>query len=85
MFTLLCLLNGFIVFPSKWSASSLLTAYVGIPIFVVICLAHRVSFRHNKWVWNPEVDLQTGLEEVMEREKPLEKRKGWKRILRVVE
>ena len=49
VFTLLCLLNGFTVFfPSKWSASSFLTAYVGIPGFVVIYPAHRVVFRHNK-------------------------------------
>ena len=87
MFTLPCLLNGFIVFfPRKWSASSFLTACVGLPIFVVIYLAHRVVFRHDKWVWDPEeVDMQTGLEEATDCEKPLEKRKGWKRIFMVIE
>jgi len=87
MSTLLCLLNAFIdFFPSKWSASSFLTVYVGIPIFAGIYLAHRVAFRRDKWVWHPEeVDMQTGLEEVMECEKPLEKRKGWKRIFVVIE
>ena len=42
--------------------------------------------RHDKWVWDPEeVDMQTGLEEVMECEKPLEKRKGRKKIFIVIE
>jgi yeast amino acid transporter len=87
MYTLLCLLNGFTVFfPSKWSASSFLTAYVGIPIFLVIYFLHRVVFRHDKWAWDAdEVDMYTGLEEVMDSEKPLEKRQGWKRIFMVIE
>jgi amino acid transporter len=72
--------------PTKWFAPSFLTAYAGIPIFVVIYLAHRVVFRHDKRVWDPEeVDMQTGLEEVTECEKPLEKRKGWKKIFMVIE
>jgi yeast amino acid transporter len=84
---LLCLLNGFTVFfPSDWSASSFLTAYVGIPIFVVIYLVHRVVFRHDKWAWDAEeVDMYTGLEEVMDCEKPQQKRGGWKRTLMVIE
>lgn len=71
-FTFLCLINGFNVFwPSKWSASSFLTAYVGIPIFLVIYFAHRVVFRHDRWAWQPqEVDMRTGMEEVEEAEKP---------------
>lgn len=87
MFTLLCLLNGFTVFfPSNWSASSFLTAYVGIPMLVVIYLVHRVVFRHNKWAWDAEeADMYTGLEEVMDCEKPQQKRGGWKRILMVIE
>lgn len=37
MFTLLCLINGFTVFfPENWSASSFLTAYIGIPIFLSV-------------------------------------------------
>lgn len=39
MFTLLCLINGFTVFfPENWSASSFLTAYIGIPIFFVVSI-----------------------------------------------
>jgi amino acid transporter len=87
MFTLLCILNRFTVFfPSKWSASSFLTAYVGILIFLVIYFWHRVVFRRDKWAWDAdEVDMYTGLEEVMDPEKPLEKRQGWKRIFMVIE
>lgn len=87
MFTFLCLINGFTVFfPSKWSASSFLTAYVGIPIFLVIYFVHRIVFRQDKWAWYPEeVDMRTGLEEVMEAEKPQEKRHGWKKILVLIE
>lgn len=66
--------------------SSFLTAYVGIPIFLVIYLLHRVVFRHDKWAWDAdEVDMYTGLEEVMDSEKSLEKRQGWKRIFMVIE
>ena len=37
MFTVLCLINGFTVFfPENWSVSGFLTAYVGIPIFLVM-------------------------------------------------
>jgi amino acid transporter len=89
MFTLLCLFTGFMVFfLSKWSASSFLTAYVGILIFLVTYFLHWVVFRHDKWAWDAdEVDMYTGLEEVMDSEKPLEKRgrQGWKRTFMVIE
>ena len=87
MFTLLCLINGFTVFwPVKWSASSFLTSYVGIPIFIVIYFGHRIVYRHDRWAWlAEEVDLQTGLEEVMAAESPLQKRTGWKKIISVIE
>jgi hypothetical protein len=54
------------------------------PTFVDTCA--WMVFRHDRWVWHPEeVDMQTGLEEVMECGKPLAKRKGWKRIFMVIE
>jgi hypothetical protein len=72
--------------PQQVVCVELLTACVGILIFVAIYLAHRVVFRHDKWVGDlEEVDMQTGLEEVMECEKPPEKRKGWKRVFMVIE
>ncbi|KIW17637.1 hypothetical protein PV08_04832 [Exophiala spinifera] len=87
MFTLLCLINGFTVFfPSEWSASSFLTAYIGIPIFFVMYFGHRVIFWRDKWAWDPaEIDMQTGLQEVIDAEKPIVIRKGWKKILYIIE
>ena len=86
--TLLSLLNGFTVFfPSEWSMSGFLTAYVGIPIFVVIYLVHRVVYWEEKWAFDPhEINMkkdESGAEE--EAEKPKEKRRGWRRILAIVE
>lgn len=71
-FTFLCLINGFNVFwPQNWSASSFLTAYIGIPIFVGIYLGHRVYARADPWAYDPwEVDLHTGMEEVLAEERP---------------
>lgn len=72
MFVLLTLINGFNVFwPQNWSASSFLTAYVGIPIFLVIYGGHRIYAWHDKWAYDPlEVDLTTGMEEVLAEERP---------------
>ena len=87
MFTFLCLINGFkVFFPQYWSASGFLTAYIGIPIFLGMYFGHRIVFRHDKWFWDPmEVDMQTGMQEIVEAEKPPTKRKGWKKILMVIE
>ena len=86
-FTILCLINGFTVFfPSKWSASSFLTAYIGIPIFLVMYLGHKIFFWRDKWAWDPmEVDMQTGLQEVIDAERPLKKRKGVARVCALIE
>lgn len=87
MFTLLCLINGFTVFfPENWSASSFLTAYIGIPIFLVMYIVHRVVYWGDKWCWDPtEVDMKTGMEEIEEAERPPVKRTGWKKVLMVIE
>jgi yeast amino acid transporter len=87
MFTLLCLTNGFTVFfPQNWSASGFLTAYIGIPIFVVMYVVHRIVFWGDKWAWDPEeVDMQTGLQEIVEAERPLKKRKGLGRVCMIIE
>lgn len=55
----------------NWSASSFLTAYIGIPIFLVIYFGHRIYARTDPWAHPAEVvDLQTGMAEVLAEEKP---------------
>jgi len=81
------LINGFTVFfPSKWSVSGFFTAYVGIPIFLVLYFVHRIIYRYDKWAWDAmEVDLKTGMKEVEDSESPLKKRKGFMKIMAIVE
>lgn len=71
-FTILVLINGFNVFwPANWSPSSFLTAYIGIPIFLFIYFGHRFYAWGDKWAHDPsEVDLTTGMEEVLAEERP---------------
>lgn len=87
MFTLLCLINGFTVFfPSEWSVSSFFTAYIGIPIFFVMYFGHRIFFWNDKWAWDPaEIDMQTGLQEVIDAERPVKVRKGLAKVLYIIE
>lgn len=66
-FGLLLLLNGFSVFfPGEFTASSFLTAYIGLPIFLCIYAGHRLySWKKESWFVTPtEMDLQTGIDEV---------------------
>lgn len=84
MFTLLCLLNGFTVFfPSKWSTGDFFSAYVGIPLFAIIYLVHRLLNRSEPWaIPLHEIDMHSGLaeleaEESQEREKPHQSVTGW--------
>ncbi|KAH8655492.1 amino acid permease/ SLC12A domain-containing protein [Xylariales sp. PMI_506] len=82
VFSILCLLNGFTVFfPSQWSVSDFLSAYIGLPLFIVIYFAHRFVYRNDPWVIpSGEVDLQTGLDEI-EAEQPLPEGKStWARF-----
>ncbi|KAF6826251.1 proline-specific permease [Colletotrichum plurivorum] len=68
-FTFLLLANGFTAFyPGRFSASSFLTAYVGIPLFLAFYLGHKFTVgRRDPWLIAPEhVDLTTNLREVEE-------------------
>lgn len=87
MFTILCLINGFTVFfPQNWSASNFLTAYVGLPVFIAIYAIHRAVYWRDRWAWRPEeIDMHTGLQEILDADKPPQVRKGWKKIIRLVE
>ncbi|PSN65550.1 histidine permease [Corynespora cassiicola Philippines] len=83
-FVFLCLINGFNVFwPQNWNASSFLTAYVGIPIFLCIYFGHRIYTWSDPWAYPPsEVDMQTGMAEVLAEETPPKTISGpwWKKI-----
>lgn len=83
-FIFLCLINGFNVFwPQNWNASSFLTAYIGIPIFLVIYFGHRVWAWSDPWAHDPmEVDMHTGMEQVLAEEKPPSTFQGpwWKKV-----
>ncbi|KAF2710369.1 hypothetical protein K504DRAFT_430834 [Pleomassaria siparia CBS 279.74] len=84
-FTFLCLVNGFdVFFPQKWNLSSFFTAYVGIPIFLVIYGGHRIYSWADPWAYRPEdVDMHTGMAEVLAEETPPKDLSGkvwWKKI-----
>ncbi|KAF9740746.1 proline-specific permease [Paraphaeosphaeria minitans] len=66
-FTFLLLMNGFTQFyPGHFTASGFLTTYLGIPIFLVLWLSHKIlAGREDPWLQHPlETDLTTGLREV---------------------
>ncbi|PLB51662.1 proline permease PrnB [Aspergillus steynii IBT 23096] len=84
----LALINGFTCFfPSEWSASNFFTAYIGIPAFLVLYLGHKAVFWSDPWAWRPQdVDLQTGLAEIVAAEKPPRPRDTWwKKVMALVE
>lgn len=81
-FVILALINGFdTLFPSEFTISTFLTAYVGIPIFLVIYFAHRFKHRRDDWARKPwEVDLTTGLREIKMQETPPVKSAWWAKL-----
>ncbi|KAI1767297.1 amino acid permease/ SLC12A domain-containing protein [Hypoxylon sp. FL1150] len=66
-FSLFGLLNGFSVFfPGHFTASGFLTAYIGIPAFLLLYFGHRLFAKDNIWLRAPgSVDLKTGLADVL--------------------
>ncbi|BCR92067.1 proline permease PrnB [Aspergillus chevalieri] len=83
---LLMLINGFTVFfPSEWSISNFFTAYIGIPAFLALYFGHRIVYWRDPWAWKPEdVDMQTGLQEILEAEEPPRPRRTLKEKLSVL-
>jgi len=77
-FSFLTLINGFDVFFFKakgkpFDVSGFFTAYVGLPIFLAIYFGHVVYARRqgDGWARRPdEVDLQTGMADILAEEKP---------------
>lgn len=47
---------------------------------------HRMVYWKDKWAWDPlEVDMHTGLQEILDADRPLKKRKGFARVCRIIE
>jgi yeast amino acid transporter len=92
-FIFLCLINGFDVFLFKakgapFNVSDFFTAYIGIPIFLVIYFGHRVYDRKAPWaIPAAEVDLKSGLAQVLAEEEPLPVRRAtfWSWLTRIWE
>ncbi|KAI1079165.1 amino acid permease/ SLC12A domain-containing protein [Whalleya microplaca] len=61
------LLNGFSVFfPGNFTASGFLTAYIGIPVFFLVYLCHRITVRSEPWMRAPgSVDLKPDLTDLI--------------------
>lgn len=80
-FTILCLINGFdVFFPGRFTAANFLTAYVGIPLFLAFYFGHRfVAWRRGeRWAKrSEEVDLYSGLDQILAEEIPEVESKGW--------
>lgn len=80
------LISGFTVFiPSQWSVGTFFTSYIGILAFAVLYLGHRVFFRRDPWAWCPQdIDLLTGLDEIIAAETPIIPRLGRRKVLGVL-
>ncbi|KAI1643653.1 proline-specific permease [Daldinia loculata] len=62
---ILTLTNGFqVFFPSQWSVSNFLAAYITIPIFLVLYLAHKIIYRTPLATKVEDVDAWTGKKEM---------------------
>lgn len=83
-FTVLTLINGFdVFFPEKFNASSFLTAYVGIPLFLCIYAIHRIVHWSEGWIIPSElVDLHTGVDIVIANEIPELHANTWQKKLK---
>ncbi|KAI0196925.1 putative proline-specific permease [Astrocystis sublimbata] len=88
LFFVLMLLNGLTVFLAvQWDVSDFFTAYIGIPVFLIVFFEHKITVgRNDPWAYPPgEIDLTTGLEEIIAVEKPAPPQgkwyEKWKKIL----
>ncbi|PSN64169.1 AAT family amino acid transporter [Corynespora cassiicola Philippines] len=87
IFFILMLLQGFKVFVGEnWDASTFMTSYIGIPIFLAFYLGHKFTRgRRDPWVIpSAEVDMLSGLDEVIASETPPKPRAKWHQKWRVL-
>lgn len=65
LLSLLTLTNGFqVFFPSEWSISSFLAAYITIPIVLALYLGHKVLCRTPFAIKIEDIDIMTGKKEM---------------------
>jgi amino acid transporter len=65
--SLLTLTNGFqVFFPSEWSVSSFLAAYITLPIFLVLYIGHKIWFKTRFMIPVHEIDVISGKKEMDE-------------------
>jgi amino acid transporter len=63
----LTLTNGFqVFFPENWSAASFLAAYITLPVFFALYIAHKVFRRTPFAIKVAEIDIMTGKKEMDE-------------------
>lgn len=87
IFFVLMFLQGFKVFvPGNWNTSTFLTSYIGIPIFLAFYFGHKLKKGMNDpWVIPAsEVDMKSGLEEIIVNEMPPRPREKWYQKWRVL-
>ncbi|ORY59649.1 amino acid permease/ SLC12A domain-containing protein [Pseudomassariella vexata] len=69
LISLLTLTNGFqVFFPSQWSVSDFLAAYITIPIFLALYLGHKAFHRTPLARRLEDIDVTTGVKEMDELE-----------------
>jgi len=74
------LINGFAVFFGKFNVSNFFTAYVNIPIFLILYVGYKIV--KGTKVWKPlEMDFVTGIPSMEETEIPeIPPKNIWERI-----
>ncbi|KAM5350185.1 hypothetical protein ACJ41O_006690 [Fusarium nematophilum] len=83
----LMLPNGFVNFiDGLWNTSNFITAYIGIPIFLVFYVGHKFTTgREDAWMYAlGDVDLTSGMDEVWANDGPAPRKTGWENWWRAV-
>ena len=70
----------------NWDVSTFLTSYIGIPIFLGLYFGHKFTRgKNDAWVTpSKEVDMTSGLDEIIANELPPRPREEWYRTWRAV-